>query len=62
MERPISYLRGNFLYGREFAGQMSKIVTDKLRGAREITLADVDARSYAAKLRDAFFRLFSPFL
>jgi cardiolipin synthase len=49
-------------YGREFAGQMGKIAADKLRGAREITLADVDARSYAAKLRDAFFRLFSPFL
>ena len=49
-------------YGRDFAGQMGKIVADKLRGAREITLADVDARSYAAKLRDAFFRLFSPFL
>jgi cardiolipin synthase len=49
-------------YGRDFASQMGKIVADKLRGAREITLADVDQRSYAAKLRDAFFRLFSPFL
>jgi hypothetical protein len=41
---------------------MGKIVAEKLRGAREITLADVDERSYAAKLRDSFFRLFSPFL
>jgi len=49
-------------YGREFAGQMGEIVAAKLRGARKVTLADVDARSYAAKLRDAFFRLFSPFL
>lgn len=49
-------------YGRDFAFEMSKVVEDKLRGAREISLEDVDARSYAAKLRDAFFRLFSPLL
>jgi cardiolipin synthase len=49
-------------YGRDFAGEMNKIIEDKLRGAREITLNDIDARSYAAKLRDAFFRLFSPYI
>lgn len=30
--------------------------------ARRITLAEIEARSLAAKLRDNFFRLFSPFL
>jgi cardiolipin synthase A/B len=49
-------------YGREFAGQMGKIIQEKLRGARAVTLAEADGRSYAAKLRDAFARLFSPYL
>lgn len=49
-------------YGRDFAQKMNRIVESKLQGAREITLADVDARSYAAKLRDAIARLFSPYL
>jgi cardiolipin synthase A/B len=49
-------------YGREFAGQMGKIVQQKLRGARAVTLDQADGRSYAAKLRDAFARLFSPYL
>ena len=49
-------------YGRDFAGQMSKVVEDKLRGARLVALDDADARSYAAKLRDAIARLFSPYL
>jgi cardiolipin synthase len=49
-------------YGREFAEKMGKIVENKLQGSRELTLADVDGRSYAAKLRDAIMRLFSPYL
>jgi cardiolipin synthase A/B len=49
-------------YGREFAEQMGKIVQQKLRGARAVTLDQADGRSYAAKLRDAFARLFSPYL
>ena len=49
-------------YGRELAEQMSKIIDDKLRGAREVTLAEMDGRNYAAKLRDAIARLFSPYL
>lgn len=49
-------------YGREFAERMTKIIEQKLRGAREVTLAEVDGRSYAAKLRDAIMRLFSPYL
>jgi cardiolipin synthase len=49
-------------YGREFAQQMGKIMENKLRGAREVTLAEIDGRSYPAKLRDAIARLFSPYL
>lgn len=49
-------------YGREFARQMAKIVERKLRGAREVTLEDVDARSVGGRLRDAATRLFEPFL
>ena len=49
-------------YSREFAGEMEKIVAQKISGAREVTLAEVDGRSLPAKLRDAFARLFSPFL
>jgi cardiolipin synthase len=50
-------------YGREFAHQMEeKIFARKLQGAHEVTLQEVDARSYPAKLRDATLRLFSPYL
>ena len=50
-------------YGREFAREMAeKIVSRKLQNAREVTLPEVDGRSYPAKLRDAFARLFSPYI
>jgi cardiolipin synthase len=49
-------------YGRDFAGRMATIIEEKLRGAREVTLAEADGRSYAVKLRDAIARLFSPYL
>ena len=49
-------------YGREFAGEMEKIVARKISSAREVTLAEVDGRTLPVKLRDAFARLFSPFL
>jgi cardiolipin synthase len=49
-------------YDREFALTMKKIMTQKLTGAGEITLAMVDARSTPGKLRDAIARLFAPFL
>ena len=49
-------------YGRDFAREMEKVVQHKLRDAREVTLAEADARSLPAKLRDATARLFSPFL
>jgi cardiolipin synthase A/B len=49
-------------YGREFAQEMEKVIAKKISAAREVTLAEVDARSLPAKLRDAIARLFSPYL
>ncbi len=49
-------------YGREFAGEMDKVITKKLVGAHEVTMAEVDGRSLPGKLRDAIARLFSPYL
>jgi cardiolipin synthase len=37
-------------------------VAQKIAAAREITLAEVDARPLPARLRDAAARLFSPYL
>jgi cardiolipin synthase len=49
-------------YGRDFALEMSKIIANKLSGAREVTQDEVDGRSLPVKLRDATARLFSPYL
>ena len=49
-------------YGRKFASEMEKIVAQKISNSREVTLAEVDGRTMLVKLRDAFIRLFSPFL
>jgi cardiolipin synthase A/B len=49
-------------YGRGFADEMARVIEKKLHGAREVTLAEVDARSHPSKLRDAIARLFSPYL
>jgi cardiolipin synthase len=49
-------------YGRAFAGEMEKIIRGKIAGAREVTLAEMDARSLPVKLRDSLARLFSPYL
>ena len=49
-------------YGREFAGAMQAVLAGKISGAREVTLAEADGRSYPVKLRDATARLFSPYL
>ena len=49
-------------YGREFAHEMTAVLGKKLRGAREVTKAEVDARTIPGKLRDSAARLFSPFL
>jgi len=49
-------------YGRELARDLTAVIEKKLRGAHEVTLAEVDARRISVKLRDAAARLFSPFL
>ena len=49
-------------YGREFADEMQLVIQKKLHGAHEVILAEVDARTVPGKLRDAFARLFSPYL
>jgi cardiolipin synthase len=49
-------------YGREFAQEMEKIIVKKISTAHEATQAEVDARNFPAKLRDAIARLFSPYL
>ena len=49
-------------YGRDFAHEMEKVIGKKLRGAHEVTQAEVDKRPLPVKLLDAIARLFSPFL
>ena len=49
-------------YGQELARNLGVLVERKLHGAREVTLAVLDARTIPGKLRDAAARLFSPFL
>jgi cardiolipin synthase len=49
-------------YGREFAQRMESVIEQKLRHAREVTMAEVDGRPFPSKLRDATARLFSPYL
>ncbi len=49
-------------YGREFADEMEAIVQGKLRGAKPVTLEEVDGRSLPVKLRDGVARLFTPYL
>jgi len=49
-------------YGCAFARPMEAIVQTKLRGAREVTLAEVDRRPQLVRLRDNLARLFTPYL
>jgi cardiolipin synthase len=49
-------------YGREFAQRMESVIEQKLRPAREVTLAETDGRMFVPRLRDAIARLFSPYL
>jgi cardiolipin synthase len=49
-------------YGRDLAEQLTEVIKNKARGAHQVTLAEVDARSYPARIRDAIARLFSPYL
>ena len=49
-------------YGRELGSRMETFFQQKLRTAREVTLAEADGRSLPVKLRDAIARLFMPYL
>jgi cardiolipin synthase len=49
-------------YDRDFANKMEAVVQRKLIGAREISLAEADSRSFFVKIRDAAARLFAPYL
>ena len=41
---------------------LTAIVEEKLASAHEVTLAEVDARSFPVRLRDGVARLFTPYL
>lgn len=49
-------------YDRPLANALSSLIDQKLAGAREITLRDVDARRLPVRLRDGIARLFTPYL
>jgi len=49
-------------YGRQFAQKMEMVIAKKISTAREVTLAEMDARPLTIRLRDAAVRLFSPYL
>ena len=60
-------LRLNFelnceVYSVEFGAHMAGLVQARIGTAREVTLAEMDARSMPVKVRDGIARLFSPFL
>jgi len=49
-------------YGASFARTLDTIVEGKIATARPVSLADLTGRSLPARIRDAFFRLASPYL
>jgi len=49
-------------YDRDLAGQLTALVQAKRSAGREITLAEVDSRSIAVRLRDGVARLALPYL
>ena len=49
-------------YDRELASALERVVQEKLKDASPVTLADVDRRPLAVKLRDGVARLFTPYL
>ncbi len=60
-------LRLNFelvveLFDRGIVQQLETYVDGEISKSREVTLAEVDQRPLATRLRDAFFWLFSPYL
>jgi cardiolipin synthase A/B len=60
-------LRLNFEFNlechdRELAGKLVTLIESRRAASRQVTLADVDGRSLAVKLRDGVARLLSPYL
>ncbi|MBA2408823.1 MAG: cardiolipin synthase [Gammaproteobacteria bacterium] len=60
-------LRLNFelaveVYDRAFSQAVAAYIADIIRRSRAVTLAEVDARPYPERARDAFCWLFSPYL
>jgi cardiolipin synthase len=49
-------------YDPGLAFQLDQIFDTRLTNARQLTLEQIDARPLPIKLRDAFFRLFTPYL
>ena len=49
-------------YDAELARTLADVVDRKIEASREITLADVDSRSYPVRIRDGLARLFTPYL
>lgn len=49
-------------YGREFAEKVGEIISAKLKGAKNVSLQDMDSRSIPIRLRDGLARLLSPYL
>ena len=49
-------------YDRELATSLTDLVRSKMKQARPVSVADVDGRSVAIRLRDGVVCLFSPYL
>jgi cardiolipin synthase len=49
-------------YDRTLAAQLDAIVDDKIAGARLMTRAELDGRSFGVRMRDGLTRLLSPYL
>lgn len=49
-------------YNTEFAGTVEEILAGKVLGSTELTLLDLSSKNIAVKMRNRFFRLFSPYL
>jgi cardiolipin synthase len=49
-------------YSVEFGAHMEGLLQARIRAAQAVTLAEINARPLAVKLRDGAARLFAPFL
>jgi cardiolipin synthase len=49
-------------YDRALAAELQKLVAQRMEGARQVTLADVNGRALPVRIRDGVARLLSPYL